>query len=192
MIIGVLVWGVMTKWWTVTVLTIIFILFLAIFIGTNGRKIWPIVFILPMIPAIKKKLEALRKFQDEAQERVIEQVRKNEPFVFHLVTEEQLFRGVDAGGRRIAPPYRPFTVQIKRARNQPTDRVTLLDTGDFYGAMDVRYDPDKFFVLNTDRKSAKLRAKYGSGILGLNDQSIELLTVNIKPDLQDDFKNTVL
>lgn len=150
-----------------------------------------IVFLI-MIPSIQRKIKALQAFQDQAHERVIEQVRNRENYVLFLVREEQLFRGIDSEGKRIRPPYTPFTVSIKRQKNQPTNRVTLLDTGDFYDAMEVVFDLDKFFVINTDRKEQKLRGKYGDDILGMNERSRDLLSEVIKPDLIEDFKQTVL
>lgn len=190
---ALIVWGFVSGWWAMVGISLaLFVVIAAIF--RDKRKIMKSggVIVLLMIPVIQKKIEALKKFQGEAEERVIEQVRKNEDFALFLVTEDQLFKGFDSEGRRIRPPYAALTRQIKRAKRQPTDRVTLRDTGAFYEGMEMLYGSDEFTIINIDAKTPKLRAKYGRDILGLNEQSRDLLALKIKPDLLDDFKKTVL
>ncbi len=57
------------------------------------------------------------------------------------LNHEQLQGGVDALGQTIVTiggsPYRPQTVLIKRKKGQPTNRVTLKDTGEFYETFSV-------------------------------------------------------
>lgn len=191
---ALIIWGFVSGWWAMVGISLaLFVVIAAIF--RDKRKIMKaggVIVLLMMIPAIKKKVDALKKFQGEAEERVIEQVRKNEDFALFLVTEDQLFKGFDSEGRRIRPPYAALTRQIKRKKGQPTDRVTLRDTGAFYEGMEMLYGSDEFTIINIDAKTPKLRAKYGRDILGLNEQSRDLLALKIKPDLQDDFKQSVL
>lgn len=190
---ALIVWGFVSGWWAMVGISLaLFVVIAAIF--RDKRKIMKSggVIVLLMIPVIQKKIEALKKFQGEAEERVIEQVRKNEDFALFLVTEDQLFKGFDSEGRRIRPPYAALTRQIKRAKRQPTDRVTLRDTGAFYEGMEMLYGSDEFTIINIDAKTPKLRAKYGRDILGLNEQSRDLLALKIKPDLQEDFKQSVV
>lgn len=190
---ALIIWGFVSGWWAMVGISLaLFVVIAAIF--QDKRKIMKAggVIVLLMIPAIKKKVDALKKFQGEAEERVIEQVRKNEDFALFLVTEDQLFKGFDSEGRRIRPPYAALTRQIKRQKGQPTDRVTLRDTGAFYEGMEMIYGSDEFTIINIDAKTPKLRAKYGRDILGLNKQSRDLLALKIKPDLQEDFKQSVV
>jgi len=139
--------------------------------------------------AIKKKIQALQSFQDEAEQKVIEEVKRNESFALFLVTSEQLDKGFDGEGNPIKPPYTAFTRAIKRKKGQPTNRVTLKDTGDFHGAMMILYGPEEFRLINTDWKAQKLRTKYGTDILGLNETSMDDLAGRIKPGLINEFNN---
>ena len=53
-------------------------------------------------------------------------------------SRSQLFDGLDKEGKEIVNEqggkYSPTTVRIKQEKGQPTDRVTLRDTGDWQNA----------------------------------------------------------
>ena len=174
MIGTLLIWGLITNWWSMAGISIVAVLTMTGIFRANARPC-TLTIVLIMVPAIDKKIKSLTAFQNEAEQRVIEQVRKSEDFVILLNTDQQLFQGTDGEGNPIRPPYRPFTVQLKRIKNQPTDRVTLLDTGDFYKGMLVLYGSNEFRLINIDEKAQKLRTKYGDNILGLNERSRDLL-----------------
>lgn len=95
---------------------------------------------------------------------------------------EQLYSGETAQGTEIKPPYRPYTVAVKQLKGQPTDRVTLRDTGAFYQGVYVRVDANTINTGSTDGKEAKLREKYGEGIFGLNDKfGFEVVQETMRP-----------
>lgn len=82
------------------------------------------------------KLIAKIKALDE--EKILDKVYK-EPKVLHFVEtsnkNEQLYQGIDAKGVRLdskGGSYSPFTILLKQRKGQPTNRVTLKDTGAFY------------------------------------------------------------
>lgn len=81
---------------------------------------------------------------------------------------EQMFTGVESTGDEINPAYAFSTVQIKRQKGQPSDRVTLRDTGDFYRGVYSRVEGDEVVISSTDSKTGKLVEKYGPDIFGLN------------------------
>jgi len=188
MTLAMIGWGIFTGWWNMAGLSIVIIASLTALIGTRGRFRKTILIVCAMLPVIGKKIDALKDFQRKADEKVIQEVRKEESYVIYLNTDEQLFRGLDGEGNKIRPPYKPFTVRVKLRKGQPVNRVTLLDTGDFYGGTDVLYGQDEFRIINLDEKADKLRAKYGDAILGLNEQSRDLLAQKIKPGLINQFQ----
>jgi hypothetical protein len=64
----------------------------------------------------------------------------------------------------------------KRKKGQPTDRVTLKDTGDFYSSFQVL--PFKGgFIIDADpiKEDTNLFDRYGEDILGLNDENLQLI-----------------
>lgn len=83
----------------------------------------------------------------------------------------QLFLGKRADGKEINPQYADLTIEIKQAKSQPTDRVTLNDTGAFWDSILVDVGSDTFDINATDEKTSKLIKKYGKQILGLSAES---------------------
>lgn len=81
---------------------------------------------------------------------------------------ERLFSGQNADGSWVEPPYTPFTVELKEEKGQPTDRVTLKDTGDFYEGFIVERKGDVVIFTSTDWKTNALVEKYGDAIFGLS------------------------
>ena len=81
--------------------------------------------------------------------------------------QKQLFAGRNKTEREIKPFYKPSTKAAKSKKGQPTDRVTLKDTGAFYNAMFVDVRDTTFVVDSADRKAPWLVDKYGDSIFGL-------------------------
>lgn len=88
--------------------------------------------------------------------------------VFLKSQKEQMYDGIDSDGLAIEPEYTPFTVIMKEAKGQPSSRVTLKDTGDFYNAMYIEKRADSLIVDSKDWKSNALQEKYGDEIFGLD------------------------
>ncbi len=98
----------------------------------------------------------------------------------------QMYEGVRADDTTIEPEYSPLTVLIKTAKGQPTDRVTLRDTGDFYDSIKVDVNSNAYEVYATDEKTVRLTTKYGDKILGLSKSSKATYVEQIvRPRLED-------
>jgi hypothetical protein len=86
---------------------------------------------------------------------------------------EQMFQGLRSDGAEINPQYSETTIAIKKEKGQPTDRVTLKDTGAFYAGIRVVVTGDNITIDSTDEKNDKLFEKYStqrSNIFGLSPQ----------------------
>lgn len=105
---------------------------------------------------------------------------------------DQLMTGIRGDGRKIEPPYTPFTQSIKREKGQPTDRVTLKDTGDFHES--IFSDDDRFPVLFDfrDWKRNKLFEKYGEEISELTKESKDELSEELKDEITTEFKKQIV
>ena len=90
---------------------------------------------------------------------------------------EQLFAGIDSFGEPIIPEYSTDTIRRKgkKSPRQPTDRVTLKDTGKFYKGIKGEIKDQKITVTSRDLKTEMLKGKYGDKILGLTDENIALV-----------------
>jgi hypothetical protein len=98
--------------------------------------------------------------------------------------QKQLNEGKRSNNTEITPEYTPFTKVLKRAKGQPTDRVTLKDRGDFWKSITTS-PTDRFVeIYATDKKTNDLLAKYGDEVLGLNENNITIL--------QDKFKDYLI
>lgn len=100
--------------------------------------------------------------------------------VIELNTEKQLFdKGEDSTGRTlesIGGAYSPFTVSIKQAKGQPTNRVTLFDTGEFYASWSVKPFKGGFIIdADPNKDDTNLFDEWGNEIVGLNEENLQTI-----------------
>lgn len=146
-----------------------------------------------MLKPIADKVAAIESWNKEAGRHVISEAKQFEPEILDWNTEEQLFnQGQDATGQPIQPPYRPFTIMVKRQKGQPTDRVTLRDTGAFHRSFRVDWQPDEFRINATDGKTGKLTQAYGPEIFGLDDAGQQELIDMLREPVIENFRKAVL
>lgn len=120
----------------------------------------------------------------------VEAVHNNDAEIIDTVTDDQLFaKGIDGTGSAITPTYSPFTVGIKRQKGQPSDRVTLKDTGAFHNSVFMEKTDFPIFLNARDMITPDLFKKYGDEILDLTEQNkSELVEDRIKPEIQEKFR----
>lgn len=144
---------------------------------------------------IQSMIDALRDFRRREGEYLLGSVRENEAVVIDMNAEEQLFeRGENRLGVSIADyrPYSPVTIEEKRMRGQPYNRVTLRDTGDFESSFYIRYSGDSFEITASDGKTDDLVRKYGKEIFGLNRDNLdELIRTYMLPFLREKLIETI-
>lgn len=133
------------------------------------------------------KLKGVREFNTNIYAHAFDAVLDNEDVIVELITEEQLFeQGIRGDEVFIADyaPYSPLTVQIKQAKGQPTDRVTLRDEGDFHDSFFIKVGSDHFEVKASDSKTEKLRREFGDEIMEFTDENVnEIIWSYIYPAL---------
>jgi len=118
-----------------------------------------------------------------------ESINQNKQVILELQTQEQMYQGKDSKGIDIKPAYADSTIKIKRRKRQPTDRVTLFDTGDFYNSLEVIAGKNDAIIRTIISYSVFLVDKYAD-ILGLDEESwtkfIENFTIpTIKKNFDD-------
>lgn len=131
--------------------------------------------------SLEKMLEAnikqMNKFAEYAEKEALKSLKKDSKKVVNI-ERERLFDGKTYTGERITPSYKPYTVMIKEQKGQPTDRVTLKDTGAFHKSIKFEISKTLTQLTATDEKTAKLEAKYDN-ILGLSEKSDVFIITNI-------------
>lgn len=105
----------------------------------------------------------------------------------------QLFEeGIDANGRSLGV-YSRRTIEIKREKGQPTNRVTLKDTGQFYMSFKFKNEATEAYITaNTEKDDKDLAEVYGENILGLTDESLFYLRPEIVSDTRNVVRETLL
>ena len=93
----------------------------------------------------------------------------------------QLFElGEDSLGDSLGS-YSPFTVEQKKKRGQPTNRITLKDTGEFYSSFNVVPYRGGFTIkANPIKEDNNLYDDFGTDIIGLNETNLQILRVVYK------------
>ena len=111
----------------------------------------------------------IRQMQDSINVSIQQSIKANEQVVKQLQTS-QLYSGTTKTGNDIKPSYALSTKIIKRRKGQPTDRVTLRDTGDFYNSLEIVAGGNAMIIRTIISYSIYLINKYAD-ILGLTAEN---------------------
>lgn len=110
------------------------------------------------------------------------------------LNREQLYSGVDSENRSLGV-YSLKTILDKQRKNQPTDRVTLRDTGDFYASLYLVQKEKSFEIDSKDAdqtKVNKLLDVYGENIFGVTEQNKVILRELATPILAQYLKGNLI
>jgi phage gpG-like protein len=142
---------------------------------------------MSVISRFTKKIKALEKAISPTIKKTVEQ---NKPLIIDQQTDEQLYEGKDADTKEIRPSYALSTKIIKRKKAQPTDRVTLKDSGDLYKSVKVDAKTNEMIISANVEYFKYLVAHYsGNKLLGLNEEFLEKFTkAKILPNLEKTWK----
>lgn len=122
---------------------------------------------------LRRWADVISKYRDGVNDLVAEILRDNAPFITDLVAEFQMRKGIEGTGEPIRPEYTPYTVYLKGLKGQPTDFVTLRDTGEFYASLELRVTNDSFVVYSDDPKAKDLAEKYSTRIFNLTEENLQ-------------------
>lgn len=113
---------------------------------------------------------------------------KIQKFITDLNTKVQLFdQGEDSREVQLSDiggTYAPSTIRIKARKGQPSNRVTLKDTGDFHKTFEVIVKPNANFTIiaDTDKDGTDLTNRWGSDIVGLQKDNIDLVMNRLREE----------
>lgn len=117
-------------------------------------------------------------------------------FVEEANTQDQLFQGIDATGttlKSIGGGYSPLTILIKTRKGQPTNRVTLKDTGAFYKSIRAMAvgNGDLEIDANYMKQGTDLRTRWGKNLLGLTQLKKDELVKKLIPTIQNNIRDDI-
>lgn len=90
---------------------------------------------------------------------------------FERLNAEQMYMGKRSDGQEITPAYAPSTIERKKRKGQPFDRVTLRDTGLFHSKIIAYADNEKIYTDSDVDYTEHLVEKYTEKIFGLDRDS---------------------
>lgn len=121
--------------------------------------------------AITNLINRLTDYRDNINNYMEDITRSIEDEIKELNVHQQYDLGQDRYGNEIRPEYAESTIRYKRRKGQPTDRVTLQDTGQYHDTFKIRYEAEGFELYANDWKAGFLDRKYGKEIYGLQDDA---------------------
>jgi len=140
-------------------------------------------------------INRLKAFRKELPKLAIDAFMENEAEIIDIITEEQLYsKGIDGYGDRLdeSAPYTPFTIRIKTSKNQPADRVTLKDTGEFHESIELIRKGNTVRTFSANELFEDLKSKYGDGIINLTDENLQKVIIEyIEPYLYTELKTII-
>lgn len=100
-------------------------------------------------------------------------VDSNKNVLIDQQTDEQFDKGKDSFNISIVPSYALSTKKIKRSKGQPTNRVTLKDTGELYNAIDIQTTKTNMVISANVEHFKYLVAHYPNNqLLGIQDKAM--------------------
>lgn len=126
------------------------------------------------------RIKAIRALPKLLINKTLEVVKDNESRVVSDITDGQLFTfGQDGKGISLGS-YAQSTINRKKAKGQPTNRVTLRDTGEYHRSHRLELTSDGIEVkadpVNGDYE---LRSRYGDDILVWSDKNQDVFVEKI-------------
>jgi hypothetical protein len=138
--------------------------------------------------------ERLVKFRDGLNSQVREAFEQQKKLIVEYNADEQMYKlGENSKGSMIRPAYKKTTIRLKKRKGQPTNRVTLRNTGKFHKTLKV-VPYDDYLEISSDLEYSKyLLAKYGDDILGIQEELLKdfvklYIVPNIEEQAKKDFK----
>ena len=134
---------------------------------------------MPDILLLAARLGKMNRTQIQAVLVKILKQKATQKFIINLNTRVQLYQeGENSLGVKLSQvggEYTSLTKSIKKRKGQPTNRVTLYDTGDFYGSFDVTAERNADFVIDSDPMKGKhnLFERWGEDVEGLNEENMQ-------------------
>ena len=151
-----------------------------------------------MLDRVRNKLMSVVKLDENAILRQILSSTELQEEIIYLNTIDQLFeKGEDKLGRTlesVGGGYSPYTIQAKIEKGQPTDRVTLKDTGAFYESFKV-VSADRYLeiIANPIKDGGKdINREWGGHVIGLQPQNLGKVIEYVKEKYIATIKRTYI
>jgi phage gpG-like protein len=132
----------------------------------------------------------LKELKDTINKGIQTSIQKNEQVLVKQQTDVQFDEGKDSNSISFIPSYATSTIIAKRRKGQPTDRVTLKDTGDLYKSISIKANTTQAVISASVPYFNYLVTHYkNNSILGIQDDAMEAFLVRYTlPEIEKNFK----
>ena len=134
----------------------------------------------------------VERFKEDINFHIAQIIEANSDLIIAENVENQIYSdGVDTKGVSF-PSYAESTKKQKKRKGQPTNRVTLKDSGAFHESIGLDIRDDEFELITENETYKWLRGRYGENILGLRAEFIREFTWKIVyPELLKRAKSVI-
>ena len=132
----------------------------------------------------------LRELKASINKGIQTSIASNEQILIDQQTDGQFDKGKDSNNISFIPSYADSTKRAKRAKNQPTNRVTLKDTGDLYNSISIQANTTNAVITANVPYFTHLVARYDKNqILGIQEEALKDFVENYTlPEIEKNFK----
>ncbi len=135
----------------------------------------------------------LLELKDSINKSIKISISTNKAVLIEQQTDGQFDKGQDSQGIQFVPKYAFSTKVAKRKKGQPTDRVTLRDTGKLYGNIDIQAQTTQAIITANVEYFKYLIAHYDNNtILGIQTEAMkDFLNEFTLPEIEKNFKTII-
>jgi hypothetical protein len=143
-----------------------------------------------MADAIDKAIKKLKLMKLSINKALQTSINTNKNVLIEQQTKGQFDKGKDANNVSFVPSYATSTIIAKRKKGQPTDRVTLKDTGKLYDSINIKAGTkDVTFSANVEYYKYLVAHYKSNQILGIQPKEMELFIKKYTtPEILKNFK----
>ncbi len=135
-------------------------------------------------------IKKLNEMEASINKSIQSSINSNKEVLIEQQTEGQMNKGKDANNISFVPKYAKSTRDYKKSKGQPTDRVTLKDTGKLYDSIQIQANTTQAVISTNVNYFKYLVAHYiNNTILGINEQGTKDFIVKYTiPEIEKNFK----
>jgi hypothetical protein len=139
---------------------------------------------------VEKAINKLRLMEASIETALQVSINTNKKVLIEQQTEGQFDKGKDANTVSFIPSYATSTKRTKRTKGQPTDRVTLKDTGKLYDSINIQAGTKEVVFSANVEYYKYLVAHYSNNqILGIQPLAMkDFIDKYTKPEILKQFK----
>lgn len=143
-----------------------------------------------MADAIDKAIKKLKLMKASINKALQTSINTNKNVLIEQQTDGQFDKGKDANSISFIPSYATSTKRIKRKKGQPTDRVTLKDTGKLYDSVNIQAGTKEVvFSANVDYYKYLVAHYKTNQILGIQPKEMKsFIKKYTTPEILKNFK----